>query len=226
MLGERHHWTTQNFQKQNRRGRWSEISSAWGDDGPWVRARRRRSPRRVRMPNDGGWSLPACARPRKFFFLRNGLRGQSADNPCGWADPSTPPLFRPYPSRHHIFSHSPVPLSHTTSSPFITSPQLPGSSLSPLTNFHHSIPQCETRNKHRPSRLFAFLYGALGTRRPSTPPSPSLTRHVFGETQAQGRRDTSQRNHTMELTGCATHHISPSPSLNGLVVGNSLTDRS
>lgn len=32
MLGERHHWTTQNFQKQNRRGRWSEISSAWGDD--------------------------------------------------------------------------------------------------------------------------------------------------------------------------------------------------
>jgi hypothetical protein len=93
----------------------------------------------------------------------------------------------------------------------ITSPQLAGSSLSPPANLHYNIPQCETRNKHRPP-TFASWYGVLSTCPP--PSAPHQTRGFcrLGETHTQERRNTSQRNRTTSGEGrtdwlCDTSHF-------------------
>lgn len=142
-----------------------------------------------------GLKSPRFCSSSKFSFLRNGLRGQSADSPCGWADPSTPP---PSDHAHLVITFSPIRLCHCRTQLHHRSShphQLPGSILSPLADLHHSIPQCETRNKYRCSPLCTERSVRCA---PQHHPAPHQARGPchLGETQTQGQENTSQRNST------------------------------
>lgn len=225
-LEDHGHWATQNFQKQNRRGRWSEISSAWGDDmglstssslsTPGSHAKRR------------GLESPRFCSSSKFCFLRNGLRGES-DNPCGWADSTTPP---PSDHAHLVITFSPIrlcrcrtQLHHRSSHP----PNLPGPVSALLPTSTTIFRKCETRCKHRPSLFAAFCTEREAPQHHTPPPQP-LTRHVsWGNTGSGAGEHEPTKPHTNGEGGDdwmrdTSHFPSLFGWLNGQLVRR-LTDR-